>query len=224
MTAIVIGATGLVGAALTEQLLEHEQFNRVKIFTRRSVEKIHPKLEEYRINFDQPAQWKDLVTGDVLFSTLGTTLQKAGSKGAQFIIDYKYQYQFAKAAAENAVATYVLVSAAYASPTSRNFYLRMKGLLEKDIKKLSFQNISIIRPGMLAGNRVEKRTAEQIGIGVFNFLHHLPGLGFLMPVDVAIVAKAMIHSVFHHPAPINEYSLVNIFKLAELDISEQKKA
>ena len=139
MVALVIGATGLVGSELIDQLLNNEQFTRVKVFGRRPTGKSHPKLEEHVINFDQPEQWKGLVRGDILFSALGTTLKKAGSKGAQFKIDYKYQYYFARAAAENGVSNYVLVSAAGSSPTSRIFYSRMKGILEKDIKKLAFQ-------------------------------------------------------------------------------------
>src|SRR5215213_7489402 len=129
MTAIVIGATGLVGSELTKLLSANEQFDRIKVFTRRPLEVKHPKIEEYVINFDYPDQWKGLVTGDVLFSALGTTLKQAGSKGAQFKVDYKYQYNFAKAASENGVANYVLISAAGASPSSRIFYSRMKGNL-----------------------------------------------------------------------------------------------
>lgn len=215
MTAIVIGATGLVGSELIDQLLSNEYFERVKIFTRRSLENNHPKLEEHMINFDQPEQWKGLVSGDVLFSALGTTLKKAGSKGEQFKIDYKYQYNFAKAALENEVKHYVLVSAAHSSPTSKIFYSMMKGILEKDIKKLSFQHIHIIRPGVLCGARKEKRMGEQLGILIFNVLHHIPGLGSLKPIAAATVAKAMINSVFHYSAQINEYSLGEIFKLAE---------
>jgi len=214
MIALVIGATGLVGSELITQLLADKQFEKVKAFTRRPLAKKHEKLEEQIINFDYPQEWKGLVTGDVLFSSLGTTLKKAGSKGAQFKIDYTYQYQFAKAASENKVAQYVLVSAAYASSNSQIFYSRMKGNLEKDIKKLSFQNITILRPGMLSGNRKEERLGEILGITFFNVLHRVPGLGSFKPIHASIVAKAMINAVTHHPSSINEYSLGEIFELA----------
>ena len=215
MVALVIGATGLVGSALIDQILSNDQFEKVKVFTRRSLGKSHPKLGEYVINFDQPEQWKGLVRGGILFSALGTTLKKAGSKGAQFKIDYKYQYYVARAAAENGVPNYILVSAAGSSPTSRIFYSRMKGILEKDIKKLPFQHITILRPGMLSGNRKEERTGEKIGISIFNVLHHIPGLASLKPISAITVAKAMINAATYHPSFINEYTLGEVFKLAD---------
>ena len=216
MVALVIGATGMVGTQLIQQLLNDDRFEKIRVLSRRSLDLKHPKLEEHLINFEYPEQWKELVRGGILFSALGTTLSKAGSKGAQFTIEYKYQYQFAKAASENKVAQYVLVSAAYSSPNSKIFYSRMKGILEKDVKKLSFQNITILKPGMLSGDRKEERTGEKIGIAVFNVLHHFPGLKFLKPISAVSVAKAMITGTEHHPMPINEYSLGEIFTLAGL--------
>ena len=92
LTAIVIGATGLVGSELVQQLLDDERFSLVKIFVRRSFGKQHPKLEEHIIDFDKIHEWGHLVSGDVLFSALGTTLKQAGGKEAQYRIDYNYQY------------------------------------------------------------------------------------------------------------------------------------
>ena len=222
MVALVIGATGMVGSQLIQQLLADDRFEKIRVFSRRSLNIKPPKLEEHLINFDYPEQWKRLVRGDVLFSALGTTLRKAGSKGAQFKIDYKYQYQFAKAASENGVPQYVLVSAAYASPASKIFYSRMKGILEKDVKKLSYQNITILKPGMLSGERREERTGEKIGIAIFSLLRHFPGLKFLKPISAASVAKAMINATKHHPMHINEYSLGEVFTLADLNKDSNK--
>jgi uncharacterized protein YbjT (DUF2867 family) len=221
MTAIVIGATGLVGSELTRLLSTNERFDRIKVFVRRPPEVKLPKVEEYVINFDHPEQWKGLVNGDVLFSALGTTLKQAGSKGAQFKVDYKYQYNFAKAASENGVPNYILISAAGASTSSRIFYSRIKGNLEKDAKKLLFQYITILKPGLLTGNRKEKRTGEQIGFRLLNVLHHIPGLKLLKPIHAKTVAQAMINSVDYHPKPLNEYSLLEVFKLAAQDVNQQ---
>ena len=129
-TAILIGATGLVGAALTDALLADSRFEKVVVFVRRATGKNHPKLEEHIVNFDAIDNWKQLLTGDVLFSAMGTTIGKAGSKEAQYKIDYTYQYEVAKAASENGVRQYVLVSSAGASPQSKIFYSRMKGELK----------------------------------------------------------------------------------------------
>src|SRR5690606_10772270 len=97
----------------------------------RSLDIRHEKLHVHVIDFDKPEQWERLVDGDVLFSCLGTTLKAAGSKEAQWNVDYGYQYAFAKAARNNGVNSYVLVSASNASPSSPFFYAKMKGKLEE---------------------------------------------------------------------------------------------
>jgi aspartate-semialdehyde dehydrogenase len=89
-TALVIGATGLVGNELVHQLLADDRFGAVLVFVRRSMGISHSKLQEFIINFDEPQNWSHLVKGDVLFSALGTTLKKAGSKEAQYKIDHDY--------------------------------------------------------------------------------------------------------------------------------------
>ena len=215
-TAIVIGATGLVGSELVRLLLKDTRFEKVKVFARRSSGLHHEKLEEHMINFDAPDTWKKLVTGDVLYSAMGTTIGVAGSKEAQYKIDYTYQYQTAKNAAHNGVPEYVLISSGGASPDSKIFYSRMKGELERDIKKLPFETIHIIRPGMLAGDRKEKRTGEKIMLPVMNVLGSIPGLGSLKPIQAKEVAQAMINATFRHVVGIQAYNMGEVFKLAEL--------
>lgn len=213
-TALVLGATGLVGSHLVDQLLSDNRYEKVKIFVRRSTGKSHSKLEEHIVNFNQPEQWQQLLTGDVLFSAMGTTIKKAGSKGAQFKIDYTYQYVAAKAAANNGVPAYVLVSSAGADPHARIFYSRIKGELERDVQKLPFQHIHIIQPGILAGPRKEVRTGERIGIALLNVLHHIPGLGAYKPIHAAIVAQAMINASFDNQQPVKKYTLQGVFDRA----------
>ncbi|MDP2365977.1 MAG: NAD-dependent epimerase/dehydratase family protein, partial [Ignavibacteria bacterium] len=102
-TAIVIGATGLVGNFITRKLLDDNRYVKVKVFVRRSLHISNPKLEEHLINFDNIDVWKEYITGDELYSALGTTIKKAGSKDAQYKIDFTYQYEVAKASAQNRV-------------------------------------------------------------------------------------------------------------------------
>lgn len=213
-TAIVIGATGLVGNQLVDLLLSDTRFDTVKVFVRRSTNIVHRKLEEYIVDFDAPDAWKKLVTGDVLYSVMGTTLRAAGSKDAQYKVDYTYQYRTAKVAAANGVAEYVLVSAAGASPDSKIFYSRMKGELERDVKRLPFETIHIMKPGILAGTRKEVRTGEKVGIGVMNMLSAIPGLGKLKPIDAHDVANAMVNATFRHVVGIHSYSLGEVYDLA----------
>jgi len=213
-TALVIGATGLVGSQLVQLLLKDTRIEIVKIFVRRSPGITDKKLEEYIVNFDDDG-WRKLLTGDVLYSALGTTLKVAGSKEEQYKIDYTSQYQTAKHAADNGVATYVLVSAAGSDAHSPLFYSRMKGELERDVKKLPFETIHIVRPGMLAGVRQEVRTGEKLGIKIMSVIGRLPGLSKLKPIQGEEVARAMINASFRHVVGIHTYTLDEVHKLAE---------
>jgi uncharacterized protein YbjT (DUF2867 family) len=215
ITAIVLGATGLVGRALVDQLIADARFDRIVVLLRRDVQYTSSKVQANVVNFDDPKTWRELVKGDVLFSTLGTTMKQAGSKEAQYKVDFTYQYEAARTAAENGVETYVLISSAGASAKSFIFYSKMKGELEEAISKLPFKRISIIRPGLLSGNRTEHRAGEKLMIKVLNVLHHLPGLGGQKPIDVSIVARAMINAYFQQRSAALVYELSEVFKLAE---------
>ncbi|HWJ90972.1 MAG TPA: NAD(P)H-binding protein [Flavisolibacter sp.] len=216
-TAIILGATGLVGSHLVNLLLQDERFEKIKLFTRRSAGISHKKLDGSVIDFDRPAEWRSAVQGDVLFSALGTTLAQAGSKEAQFKIDYSYQFEFAAAAAENGVPVYVLVSSAMASPQSRIFYTRMKGELERDIKKLPFRYIRILQPGMLSGKRQKERRGERIGLRVIHWLNHIGIAKKQRPIDAGIVARAMINAAFAPGATVETYTLLDVFHLAGVE-------
>ena len=189
--AIVIGATGLVGQQIVNQLLFHSEFDKVRIFVRRKTRFIHSNLEENIINFNQPENWRHLVQGDVLFSTLGTTINKVKTKENQYRVDFTYQYEFAKAAAENGVQTYVLVSSMGANPKSLVFYSRMKGELEEAVAKLKFRKLLIFRPSILDGNRSEKRVGEKIGLFVSRFVTKLI-LKKYRPTPTRVLASKMI--------------------------------
>ena len=197
--AILIGATGLVGSHVLQLLLSDERYESVKVFHRRSTGISHTKLQEHIIDFDKPGKWTHLVKGDHLFSTLGTTLKKAGSKEAQYKIDYSYQYEVAKIAAENGVSAYALVSSLGASPNSSSFYPRIKGELDEAVQLLPFDNILILRPSFLDGNRNEFRLGERIGIAVAKIVCKVPGLKKYHPVKAKTVAKAMIEGLKSNP-------------------------
>jgi uncharacterized protein YbjT (DUF2867 family) len=140
----VIGGTGLVGQELIKRLLDHPEFEKVRSFVRRPSGMTHPKLEEIIIDFDQPQTWKDLVQGDVLFSTLGTTIKKAKTKENQYKVDFKYQFQFAWAAFENKISVYVLVSSMGANSKSGVFYSRIKGELEEAVSGVAVNSLGAL--------------------------------------------------------------------------------
>jgi len=187
----VIGASGLVGQQLVVQLLNHPEYEKVRIFVRRKTGIIHPKLEEQLIDFDQPENWKHLVQGDVLFSTLGTTIKTAKTKENQYRVDYTYQYEFAHAAAGNGVPTFVLVSSMGANPKSTVFYSRMKGELEEAVADLNFTKLRIFRPSILDGKRKEQRVGEKIALVISRILTKFI-LKKYKPTPVDVLAAKMI--------------------------------
>jgi len=187
----IIGSTGLVGHQLLIQLLDHPEFEKVRIFVRRASGISHPKLEEQIIDFDFPESWKHLVKGDVLFSTLGTTIKTAKTKENQYRVDFTYQYEFAKVASENGVSAYLLVSSLGANPKSSVFYSRMKGELEDAVAKLPFRKLVIIRPSILDGDRQEKRAGEKVGLILSRFVTRFI-LKVYKPTPVDLLASKMI--------------------------------
>lgn len=193
-TAIVIGATGLVGSQLVSLLLEDENYDKINIFVRRTTGVNNPKLHEHIVDFTQPDEWRHLIKGDVLFSAMGTTIKQAGSKAHQYEIDYNYQYNTAVTAATNGVKDYVLVSAIGAKTNSSFFYNRMKGELEDAVKNLPFRNITIIRPGLLYGARKEKRTLEEFGFRTLCFLNRHGFMKNRTPIHGKEVAQAMLYA------------------------------
>lgn len=213
-TAVIIGATGLVGTQLVHLLLSDNRFSKVIVFGRHSLGIENSKLEEHLINFDAPEEWQHLVKGDVFFSTLGTTVKQAGGQQQQYKVDYYYQYKFAEAAAQNGIPVYVLVSSPSASPDSAIFYTRMKGTLERDVKKLGFPSMHIIQPSLLHGDRDEERTGETIGYSVLNALNTVGLFNKYKPIDGKTVAQAMVNASVSDASGVHTYTLDEVFRLA----------
>lgn len=186
----MIGATGAVGKDLLELLLNDDKVEQVDILVRKDKGMRHPKLITHVIEFEQPEQWEGLVMGDVAFSCLGTTLKAAGSKEAQWAVDYTYQLSFAKAAIKNGVKKFMLVSSMSANAQASFFYMRMKGQLEEEIKKLDFESLIIVRPPSLIRKNTD-RMAEIWGIKVLGILNRLGLLRRMKPMSTELVAQRM---------------------------------
>ncbi|WP_154224130.1 NAD(P)H-binding protein [Marinicella rhabdoformis] len=191
-TAVVIGATGLVGGRLVGRLVNEAGFKKVIAVTRRPVTYQSSKVINDVVDFNALENHKASFQGDVLFSCLGTTAKQAGSIAAQRVVDYDYQYEIAKFAADNGMKHYVLVSSAGADANSRSSYLKMKGELEDAVSLLAFERISIMQPSLLLGEREGFRLGETIGSWVMPALCKLPFLKKYRPITGDEVAKKMV--------------------------------
>ena len=214
MKALVIGATGATGKDLVNQLCQDSDFDEIDIFVRRRSDFHHEKVKAHLVDFDHPEEWKHLVKGDVAFSCLGTTLKSAGSKENQKVIDYDYQFNFARAAKENNVQDYILVSAYGASPDSKIFYSRIKGELEEAVKNLKFEKTTIFKPGMLERKNTD-RNGEVFGLKIIKFLNKLGLFKSQKPLPTSVLAKAMIVASKIKSNSFSEIKLHSIFSFAE---------
>jgi len=195
LNALVIGATGATGQEIVSQLLEDDSFNSVSIFVRKEPNITHSKLKTYVIDFSKLEEYKELIKGDVLFSCLGTTLRDAGSKEKQYLVDYTYQYEFAKIASDNGVPIYSLISSTGSNENSPFFYPKIKGKLEEAVKKLPFKIIQIFQPPTLIRQKNLIRLGEKIGIKIFGFLNSFGILKSQKPLPVSNLAKVMVENL-----------------------------
>ena len=214
MKALVIGATGATGKDLVKQLCQDSDFDEIDIFVRRRSDFHNEKVKAHLVDFDHPEEWKHLVKGDVAFSCLGTTLKSAGSKENQKVIDYDYQFNFAKAAKETKVEDYILVSAYGVSPDSKIFYSRIKGELEEAVKNLKFEKTTIFKPGMLERKNTD-RNGEVFGLKIIKFLNKFGLFKSQKPLPTSVLAKAMIVASKIKSNSFSEVKLHNIFSFSE---------
>jgi len=214
MKAIVIGSTGATGIELINELIKDSNFTEIITFSRNSLGVNHIKLTEHIIDFNKIKNSKEQIKGDVLFSALGTTKKDAGSKKAQYTVDFTYQYEFAKAANDNGIKTLVLVSSVGANDKSLFSYPKIKGELEKTLKKLDFRNLYIFQPPMLIRQNDKIRKVEKSGIRIINKLNTLGLLRSQKPISVNLLAKKLIKvCIYQEKNRIKTYSPKDIFQL-----------
>lgn len=187
-TALLIGATGLIGDLLTHRLVDSLAYERVKVLVRRSLNWQHPRLQEVLIDFDHPNSL--LVQGDDIFCCLGTTMKQAGSQAAFRKVDYQYPLEIAQFGLSNGARQFALVSSMGADPNSSFFYNRVKGEVERDLTTLAYPTFLTFRPSLLLGDRREARLGERIGAGVMRLFSPLLPSRY-KPIMANRVANAM---------------------------------
>lgn len=216
MKALIIGSTGLSGKALLNKLASDKRYSEVIAFTRRDFSTENDKIKPLKVNFENPEEWSDQINGNVLFSAMGTTMKTAGSKENQFKVDFTYQFECAKAAAENGVEIYCLVSSVGANSKSRIFYSRIKGELEDAISKLPFKKIRILQPGPITGNREVKRTIENMSVSLIRFFNKIGLFKKYTPATGEDIAKALINAANdNNSSRIKKYVLDEVLELAK---------
>ena len=173
-TAIVAGATGLIGRELIQKLILSDQYRLIYLISRRESGLIHPKIKEVLTGFDLISQLNIAETIDDAFCTLGTTMKQAGSREQFKKVDYQYVLAFADFTKRLGVSKFLVISSMGADPKSGVFYNMVKGMTEEALKEMGFKNLVILRPSLLLGKRSESRFSEKI----FGFI--MKALNFLI--------------------------------------------
>jgi uncharacterized protein YbjT (DUF2867 family) len=193
-TALLVGATGLVGGDLLTILLGNNSgYQKVKVFTRKPLEIHHPKLEQTIVDFDKLYQYKEHFKVADVYCCLGTTIKKAGSQGAFRKVDYEYPIELAQLAEESAVERFLIITAMGSDKSSKVFYNRVKGEVEEKLQHTIIPSIHIFRPSLLLGEREEFRLGEKVAIMLSPILSlaMIGGLRKYRPIQANNVAKAM---------------------------------
>jgi uncharacterized protein YbjT (DUF2867 family) len=193
-TALIAGASGLVGSHLLRMLLQSERYSQVISVGRRELAIIHPKLDQQIVDFDNLKKSASELAADDVFCCLGTTIEKAGTKEAFYKVDHTYVTQLAEITLRRNASQFLVVSSMGADAGSRVFYNRVKGEMERDVRALGFQSLHIFRPSLLLGEREEHRTGEEIGAKIMKPLSKLMfgPLRKYRPIKAGTVAGAML--------------------------------
>jgi uncharacterized protein YbjT (DUF2867 family) len=193
-TALLFGASGLVGSHVLSQLISNNNYSKIKLFIRSSIDISDPKIEIIQTDFNNLENHREDIKGDDCFFCIGTTKKNSPDKNEYKRVELEVPKQIAQIAKSNLVNSFVFISSGYADPKSSGDYLKFKGEVEEELKRLNFTKLGIMRPSFLLGDRKEKRIGEKIGIFVFKLLSplFLGPLKKMKPIHSAIVAKAMI--------------------------------
>jgi len=196
-TALIFGSSGLIGSYLLDLIVNDNNYSKIKLFVRSEPVNTSPKIEIIKTDFNNLINHKDSIVGDVCFFCIGTTRKNTPDKNEYINIEYNLPIEVAKIAKSNSVNYFVYVSSIAANTNASGLYLKNKGRVEEELKKLNFLKLSIMRPSILLGTRKEKRVGEKIGIFAMKTLSPL-FLGKMKkykPVKAKNVAKTMLNVI-----------------------------
>ena len=208
-TAVVLGATGLVGGHVLDVLLRDPAYRAVTTLGRRPSDRDHPALTHHVVDFERLGAHADLFEAQDVFCCLGTTMKQAGSREAFYRVDVTYVRDAAGLALGVGAEQFLLVSSQGASPRSPFFYSRVKGEAEAAVTALPFEGTYVFRPSLLTGARDEERTGERVAetvLGALSFLLRGPLSGF-RPIPARSVAEAMVQVARTRPGGVQVYEV-----------------
>ena len=206
-TALLAGATGLVGSHVLQFLLDDPEWSRVVTAGRRTTPQRHDKLEQRVLDLGAIEALGDLPHADDVFCCLGTTIKQAGSQQAFRRVDHDFVVGLARAGIRVGATQFLLVSAIGADPESRIFYSRVKGETETDVRKLPYRAVQIFRPSMLLGERPEFRLGERLAIMASPLLQLalVSRLRRYRPIQASDVARAVVRVAREAPRGPNVF-------------------
>ena len=210
-TALIFGSSGLVGGHLLNQLIQNNNYSKIKVFIRSELEINDSKLDIIKTDFNNLKNHREDIKGDDCFFCIGTTKKNSPDKNEYRRVELDIPKEIAQIAKSNSVNSFAFVSSGYADAKSSGDYLKFKGLVEEELKNLNFSKLAIMRPSFLIGDRKEERVGEKIGIFLFNMLSplFLGPLKKMKPIQSETVARAMIRAT-------NENLEKNIFESNEI--------
>lgn len=213
---VIAGATGLIGHHVLRLLINEPAVEHIYALSRRALgEQFHSnKLDTFIHNDLQVTSWDDTkATPNLGIICLGTTKKKAGSKEALRKIDVELVSQVAQSMKFLGVQRVAVVSSYGASPDSYSHYLRCKGQMEQNLKRIGFKQLFIARPGPLVGERAEPRTDEKLLQRAFPLISPLMFGKFknLRPIQSEDVAKAILFRLFE-----NNFQSIEIYTSTDM--------
>lgn len=206
-TALVLGATGLVGQELTHLLLDSDYYDSVTVLVRKPLQWEHEKLKQNQVDFSTLEEHEELFAVDDVFSCLGTTIKKAKTKENFKKVDYDYTLQAARLAEKQGVKNFLVISSIGANSKSLFFYSQVKGKMEEEVQKLAINGIHIYRPSLLVGERQEFRFKEKTAEKLF---YNIPfvfkgALKKYKPISAKDVSKGMYITALRNLTGIHIY-------------------
>jgi uncharacterized protein YbjT (DUF2867 family) len=203
-TALIAGASGLVGNWCLRLLLQSKRYTKVIAVGRQVLPMQHPKLQQLIVDFNRLDNYRHSLIADDIYCCLGTTLKQAGSKENFYLVDFTYVRKLAAITSANFASQFLVVSSLGANPSSPIFYSKVKGQMEEAVKPMPFLAVHIFQPSLLLGPRPQKRFGEQLAQAVLprlNFLFRGP-LKKYRPVRAEMVARAMLQAAMQDGAGV----------------------